>query len=148
MFGDDLYMFSQYPKWSDLTIMQTLYSYPEPLDEERRKWSKGYIILVAKDNNTGKKVLDIIDNPKYEFFMLKDEYKNKINYNLEYIEKPKVTPVVTEYRNLVKTIAEKTNNINFYHNNISSGNRRDNNKLHLVPSVLFSDMNIEDRYRF
>ena len=65
-----------------------------------------------------------------------------------YIEEDKVNKVVVPYRDVEKAIAELTGNTEFYYENIKSGQRAQNKKLHTHPRVFNSDSNIEEHYRF
>lgn len=142
-------MFSMYPEGSDLTILKCNYTFPRKI-ENTNKYTNGSITIVAKDNVSNKKIMKTINNPGYTYYTIKKSVMEdrRINHNLEYIEKDCVEPVTCAYKDLLKSIAEKTNNLEFYNANIQNGNRRENEKLHLCTGIMFSDMNIEDYYRF
>ena len=133
-----------YPSGSDLTIVNTAYHYPKKLDEG--KYSKDNLIIVFRDNTTGKKDHTVIERPEYEFFMANDDVL--IDHHLQTIEEDKVHKVVAPYSELEKTIAELTGNEEFYWNNIRVGNRSANKQLHYLKNVFASRFNIEDHYRF
>lgn len=135
-------MFDKYREGADLTIMNTIYNFPKKL--ENGKWDEGSIDLIAKDLKTGKKVLDHIVDPIYPFYFAKEP----VETNLLFIEKDKVDLIETQYRNLKHKIAELTDNLDFYFDNIKSKNSRANEILHLHPRVFWSDANISDKYRF
>lgn len=135
-------MFDRYREGSDLTIMNTIYHYPKKL--ENGKWDKGSIDIIAKDNKTGRKVLDHIEDPIYPFYFAKEP----IETNMLFIEKDKVDLIETPYRDLKKTIAELTDNTDFYFDNLKNKNARANEILHMHPRVFWSDASIEDKYRF
>lgn len=135
-------MFDNYKEGSDLTIMNTIYHYPKKLDNG--KWDNGSIDIIAKDNNTGKKILDHIEDPIYPFYYSKEP----IETNLLFIEKSKVEKIEVPYRDLKKKIAELTDNLDFYYDNIKNRNMRANNILHMHPQVFWSDVALEDKYRF
>src|SRR5574344_46707 len=125
--------------------MNTYYQYPIK-NEETGKYGDDYMIIVYKDNQTGKKFHEIISKPEYTFYMAKPGVQ--LDHNLLFIDKDKVEPITTLYTKLEKTIAEKTDNIEFFKQNIMEGNRADNRKLHTLPNVFASDMNVEDYYRW
>ena len=135
-------MFNKYPQGADITIMNTIYHYPKKLEDG--KWDQGSIDIIAKDNITGKKILDHIEDPIYPFYFA----KNPIETNLLFIEKEKVDLVETSYRDLKRKIAQLTDNEEFYFENIKNKNARANEILHLHPRVFWSDIAIEDKYRF
>ena len=78
-----------YPENSDITIMNTYYSFPEYSDGH--KVSDDKIFLVFKDNVTNEKKYKIIEKPDYTFYKIKDGEKIP-NYNQMFIEKEKVEP--------------------------------------------------------
>lgn len=135
-------MFDKYREGADLTIMNTIYHYPRKMEDG--KWSTGSIDIIAKDNVTGKKVLDHIEDPIYPFYFAKDN----IETNLLFIEKDKVDLVEAPYRDLKKKIAELTDNLDFYFDNLKNKNAKANDILHMHPRVFWSDTSIEDKYRF
>ena len=138
-------MLRKYPQGSDLTIMNTMYIYPKR-DDQTGKWDKGSMTIVYKDNLTGQKHTECIDNPDYEFYFLKEGLS--LDYNELFIEKEKVDKVTVPYNDILKEIAERTDNMAYYRENIKLGNRGANKRLHTHPKVFLSDNNIEDHYRF
>lgn len=137
-------MLKRYPKGSDITVIDVRYAFPEKKDND--KWTKGSLTIVAKDNVTGKKFIETIDNPDYEYYIAKEDVG--IDHNLFFIEQDKVDKVTVPYIDLEKDIAERTGNLEFFYDNIKNGNRSANKILHTHPRVFFSDTNIEDHYRF
>ena len=129
---------------ADISLINTAYHYPRK--NEDGKWSKDNIMIVYKDNITKKKNIEIIEEPDFEFYMANDDVY--IPHNIHFIEKEKVHKVTTKFSSLEKTIAELTGNQEFFYNNINSGNRRENRRLHTLPRVFCSDANIEDQYRW
>ena len=134
-----------YPEGSNLTLLNTFYQYP--IYEDGKKVSDDFIVLVYKDNDTGQKHHKVIFNPTYTYYIMNDDQEIP-NYNKLFIERDKVHPVEVKFRDLEKSIAENTGNIEYYRQNIYSGNKQENKKLHTLPQVFFSDTNIEDHYRF
>lgn len=137
-------LLKKYPEGSDLTIMNTFYSYPVYADG--KKVSDDFICLVYKDNTTGKSDYEIITKPEYTYYLAKKG--EKLDYNKLFIERDKVDPVTVKFSDLEKSIASNTGNEEFYKTNIANRNKRENMKLHMDPRVFFSDANIEDHYRF
>lgn len=138
-------MLKRYPEGSDLTIMNTMYAYPSK-DEGTGKWDKGSMTLVYKDNVTGQKYTEYIEDPDYEFYFLKQGLE--VEHNELFIEKEKVDKYSVPFNDLLRTIAEMTDNMDYYRENIKLGNRGANRRLHTHPKVFMSDNNIEDHYRF
>ena len=133
-----------YPEGSNITVMNTSYHYPRK--NEDGTWNKDFIDIVYKDADTGKKGCKTIYHPSYVFYKANDDVV--VPYNYLYIDKDKVHPVECEYRNLLKTIAEETDNLEFFYENAKAGNKRANRALHTNPRVFLSDVHIEDHYRF
>lgn len=136
-------LIKNYPEGSDITLLNTLYLYPKKVDD---KWNNGSMTLIYKDNKTGEKHQQFIDNPNYEFYSLKPEFK--LDHNELYYDKDKLDHHVVKYKDLLKEVADLTGNKEFYYNNINNGNRRENNKLHTHTDIFMSDQHIEDHYRY
>ena len=134
----------QYKDGSDLTLMNCYYQYGL-LDQETGKRTDDYLILVYKDNKTGKKHHEIIYKPEYTFFKTKDGIF--LDHNLLFIESDKVEPITCQFSQLEKTIANVTGNMDFYSRNIQEKNRSENRKLHTITDIFRSDLTIEDYYR-
>lgn len=137
-------LLSRYPEGSDISILDVQYTFPRK-NPETDKYDKDFIVVMGKDNRTGQKFHETIYEPKYRFYKAKPGVP--VTYNRFFIEKDKVEPVEAKYNQLTKTIAELTDNTEFYYENIKTGNRRANRQLHWVPSIFGSDSNIEDHYR-
>ena len=111
-----------YPKGSDITFLNSYYCYPEKIDD--KTWTKDSITIIYKDNKTGQKNHCTIENPDYEYYKVKDEYVK--DYNQLFIDKKCCDRIVVPYRDLEKSIAEQTNNLDFYNNNIRNRARSEN----------------------
>ena len=134
-----------YSKGANITIMNTI-NHPGHFDENN-KWIGSKLDLIYKDCDTGKKGVEQIDKPMYEYYLLNDnEYH--VDYPRDFIEKELVHPVVCEYSKLKYDIAEKTGNLEWYNKNKACGNSSANNAIHYHPDVFRSDMNLSDHYRF
>ena len=104
------------------------------------KYSNDNLILVYRDNLTGKKYHEIYENPEYEFYMANDDVY--IDHHLQTIELDKVHKVVTPYKDLELTIAKLTGNEDYYFENLRQGNRSANKELHHLKNVFASKFNI------
>lgn len=135
---------SRYPEGSDISILDVNYTYPQR-DPETGEYKKDFIVITGKDNINGTKFHETIYEPNYLFYKTKPDVP--VYHNKFFIEKDKVEPVQCKFTELTKTIAELTDNTEFFYDNIKSGNRRANRQLHWVPSIFSSDTNIEDHYR-
>ena len=103
-------------------------------------------IGIYKDLETGKKGHRYIMKPDFDYYKLKPEYTT--DHNLFIVEKEKVDKITCKYKDLLKSIAENTGNEEFFYENLRTGQFRNNQLLHELPNILFSDSNIEDRYKF
>lgn len=139
-----LNFFSDYPEGYDLSIVQT--NFIKARKTPNGSWKQPVLLMVARDNNTGKKIKTEIEDPDYEYFMANDGVPT--DYHHFMINKEYVHPVICKNSQLLKSIAENTDNIEFFNGNRFANRWSENEKLHAVNSVFFSDMNIEDHYRF
>ena len=135
---------TKYPKGSDITILNTIYERSKK-DENTGKWGKDNITIVYKDNISGKKGMSFIENPDYLYYKLKPNLD--ASYPRLYIGKDQVDECICSYSNIEKDIAQRTDNLDYYYENIKTGNYKANRQLHQIPSILGSDMNIQDHYR-
>ena len=134
-----------FPEGSDITIMNTYYQYP--VFNDGKKVCDDFIDIIYKDNQNGVKNHKIIWKPDYVYYLLNDD-EEVPDYNKLFIEKEKVHPVYTPFQDLEKSIAEQTNHKDFYYQNIKNHDKANNRKLHTDPRVFFSDVDIENHYRF
>ena len=118
----------EFPEGSDITIMNTYYSYP--IFEDGKKVSDDYIFIIYKDNKTGRKRHKIISKPNYTFYKLKDGVP-KTDYNLMFIEREKVEPVTVPYTNLERKLAEINGLEDVYKQNIINRNKAANKLFHI-----------------
>lgn len=141
-----------YPEGSDLTLLNTAYKprryiKDEAFPDRKASVEKDYLIILFKDNVKGVKRAHIIYEPLYTFYKLKDEYQEP-PHNLFFIEKEKVDTYTCKYADILKAIAEVTDNAQFFMDNVNSGQASKNQKLHTCTNIFMSDMNIENYYRF
>lgn len=140
------FLIGQYPKGYPLSLLNTIYHYPKK--DNNGQWQPGAIDLIIKDNNTGEKFLETIVNPMYEYYILKDGLAVP-NYSLEYAMYEDCKCVIVPFVNLQKDIAERLGCLNEFYDNIKNGNRMANKIMcNHNPSILLSDMDIEDNIRF
>ena len=133
---------------SDITILNTLYFRPKKIQESSGKisYTEDCMAIVYRNNTTGKKGVQYIEEPPYEYYMVMDAQYKK-SYPRAFIQKDQVVPVQTKYTSLEKDIANRTHNRDFYDANIRNNDRGNNKKLHKSPDVFNSDMSIDDFYR-
>ena len=138
-------MIKGYNPGADITILDTIYQYPQR-KEEGDGYEDDFISILYKDNVTGKKDHCIIHRPDYEYFELDPNIS--LDHNLFFIEKEKVHSRMVPFTDLLKDIAERSGNTEFFYNNIRAGNRKANEQLHTLYNIFNSDMEINDHYRF
>ena len=131
-----------YKPGSNITIMNTLSA---NFTDDKQKFHES-LILVYKDCDSGIKYKEELVDPDYTFYVADPKYRT--GHNRLFIEKDKVTPITVYHRDVEKEIAKITGNKQFFYDNVSSGNKKENQRLHAHPDVFRSDINIEDYYRF
>lgn len=138
-------LLAEYPEGYDLTLLNTHYQFP--VFKDGKKISDDFIVLVYRDNVKNITRYKVIFEPTYTYYKLKDT-EQSVDYSRLFIEREKVDPVNVKFKDLEKSIAENTGNEEFYKTNIMNRNKSENRKLHTDPDIFFSDINIEDHYRF
>lgn len=133
-----------YNDGDNITLLNTIYHRPQK--QENGKYGSDSIDIVFKDMDTMEKKVCNIKNPTYTYWMTNEGVP--VDYPRIFIDKKDVHPVECKYSEIKKDIAEKTNNLEFFYDNIRNGNYRENDKLFSIPSVFNADMNIEDYYRW
>lgn len=131
-----------YEKDANLTILNTIYHHPER-NPETGKYKKDHILLVYKNLGTGEKNHKFIFRPQYTFY----KTKFPVSHNLFFANEKDLDPITCPYTDVEKKIAEVTDNLEFFFDNIRAGNRRENKRLHTLNNILGSDIDIEDYYR-
>lgn len=102
--------------------------------------------LVYKDLDSGMKHVEEISDPDYEYYMIHPD--KRVDYNRLFVPKTDVDLITVPFGALEKDIALRLGMKDFYFDNIRTGNRGENRKLHIHPDIFNSDMNIEDHYKF
>ena len=151
------------PVGSDFTILNNYYIRSYKVSKEdpetgelKDTWTKDYMVIVYKNNQTGQKHHHIICEPEYMYYLANPDKKwphifNE-NDNTPYPEyfttKDSVHPVVTKYKNLEKDIFEKLDLKEEYKFLKTNGDWKGIRDIHKDPRVFMSDVAIEDHYRF
>lgn len=137
-------MIPGYNEGANITLLDTFY-HKARKDPETGKYIDDVLSIIYEDMDTGKKGFVDIKNPEYTFYKINDsEY---LDYNRIFIEKELCEPITVPYRDVLKTIAKLTDNMDYFYNNKNSGNYAENNRLHTMMNIMNSDMDIEDHYR-
>lgn len=126
----------------NITLMNTMFRRGQGPDGKFHE----FLTIVYKDYDTGLKYAEEIIDPDYEYYIINPN--KRTDYNRLFVSADDCTKVVVPYRELERSIAEYANLKEYFYDNISTGNKGENRKLHLHPDVFNSDMNIEDHYRF
>ena len=131
------------PLGSDITLINTWYEGVRK--GEDGKWTDGSMTVVYKDNQTGKKYHQYTNNPKCRFYIAKPE--EYIETNELFYPESKLDKIICPYKDQLKKIAELTGNLDFYYNNLKSGNSAANKELYTNVRIFDADYNIEDHWR-
>lgn len=133
---------------ANISLLNVIYH--KPIKVETKNGGTTYtddsIDIIFKDLDTGEKKFHNIVAPDYTFYMTNEGIP--VDYPLLFIDKNNVHPITCEYRKRTKTIAEATNNLDFFYDNNRNGNYKANDALYSIPSIFNADMNIEDYYRW
>ena len=130
-------MIKGYSKGSNLTILDTIYAQYD---------NKDIMTVIYRDNDTGRKHHQDIIEPTYTYFMANDN--EILDYHHLFIEKDRVHPVTCKYKDLLKSIAKETGNLEYFYENIKTRNFGANKRLLTLNEVFLADMDINDYYRF
>lgn len=126
-----------YKPGSNLTVMNVYYQYPKKINN---KWIDDLATIVYKDNDTGEKHYQEIPAPLYTYYIAKKEVQ--IPHNMPFINKNLVEPITCKYRDIKKSIAENTGNLELFNSNLRENNSRMNQLFFKHPRVFQADMNI------
>lgn len=132
-----------YDPGANLTILGTFYRKSEKRPDG--KWSKDFMFISFKDNDTGEKKIEIIEEPEYTFYVAKPGIE--INTNLAFIDKNLVEPVTCKYNKLTEAMAIAVGELDLYKNNIRSGNFKMNKIFYTHPRLFGCDIPIENFVR-
>lgn len=128
---------------SNISILNIFHRYPEKQPDG--KWSKHLLIVVYKNLDTGELCKYEYEDPDYEYYMVKDDVATVGDHDL-YSNLSDCDKFIVPYSKLDKDIAERTNTLAQFKANISNGNRKANNYVHLLPKVRLSDLKLESNY--
>ena len=132
-----------YKEGSNISVLKA--EYHRPYRDENGKRTDDFIVITYKDNDRNTKGHKIIKNPAYQYYIAKDGYVP--SYNMLYIPKEHTKMIECKYTDLLKSIAENTNNLDFFYENMRAGNFAGNKALFNQTKIFMSDVNIEDHYR-
>lgn len=137
-----------YKPGDNITVLNTIYIRPRKVnnDEDLNKYTPDVLYVIYKDLNTGEKKLEAIENPAYTYYIANG--LKPVTYNMVHIDKKYVKPITCKYRDLKLSIAKETNNVDWFYDNIKSGNYTNNERLFTIPSIFQADVDIEDYYRY
>lgn len=138
-------MIKGYDKDANISLINVMYHKPKK-NQETGKYDTGSLDIMYKDMNTNDIKHQHIKDPSFIYYMVNDDIQD-VTYNRLFIEKEKTYPVMCKYRELKKDMAKRTDNLEFFYDNIRSGNYRENDRLFTIPRIFSADINIEDFYR-
>jgi DNA polymerase elongation subunit (family B) len=123
-----------------LQLIKTV-SFKQENDEGNKE---DVLVKVLKNEDTGEKFLETIENPTITYYITKDEYES--DTPVSYIEVDKVRPVTTSSSNIVKSVAYETGQEEFFWDSIRDKKFKQLGAVQLDPNVHGSDVNLEDYY--
>lgn len=126
----------------DITILNTYYR--RYRDSEGK--SRDVLCILFKDNTTGMKYKEEIENPDFTYYIAKPD--KRVKYNRLFINKDDAVERVCPKNDLDKNVAKDLGLSNWYYDCIKSGDRERARLIHSHPDLFGTDMNIEDLYRF
>ena len=133
-----------YQDGANISLLNVIYH--KPVKNENGKYGKDSLDIVFKDMDTMEKKVQHIESPSYTYWITNEGVP--VDYWKMFIEKDKVHPIECKYSEVKKSIAENTDNLEFFYDNIRNGNYRENDRLFAIPSIFNADMHIEDYYRW
>lgn len=132
---------SNYPPGSNLTLLNVIYKFKSK-NEKTNKWDPDYAMLLYKDNNTGEKKYEVIQEPEYTWYLLKPEFQASNNEHSRDLKD--LIPITCKYNELTKSIAESTGNKDLFYDNLKSGNPQLNKMFFAHPRVFGADRPIRN----
>ena len=124
-----------YPDGSDLTVIDVIY-HGRTKDEDTGKWSRDFLIIIYKDNQTGEKKSCIINEPEFRYYILKDEYIKP--YHQFFVPRDQLIEVEVKYHDLKKDICKRLN---------LPDEMKFSNEIHADVRLFESDIRIDSFYR-
>ena len=128
---------------SSITIINTIVD--RYRDDNDGKY-KERLTLVYKDTKTGLKYKEEIQDPLYEYYTIRPEYRRGTPVMYEQINHCEMHRV--KRLGLERDIAKNLGLKKWYEDKIRENDRKAIRDIHKHPAVLLSDNNIEDHYRF
>lgn len=93
-------------RWDNIPIIPMYFRYHRANFDEK---FSGAIDIVFKEVSTGIKYVETIDDPVYEVYIVKDEYKSKYTFMHDYIPKAHTYPVKVHYSRRNFELAKELN---------------------------------------
>lgn len=126
----------------DITVMQTLIK--RFMDEDNH--FREVLQLIYKDNKTGIKFKEEYEDPQYEYYVIKPEYR--VPYNRTFVPIENCVRHQCKRTRLERDIYNALGMRDVYEQRLREGDRKAIRSIHRDPDVFLSDNNIEDHYRF
>lgn len=111
-----------------------------------RKGDNDKIVLVYKDQDTGKKYHNVIDSPEIKYYLTKKEFRD--GKQVSQIREEKVKTKNVKYKDLFKKMSKQAGQEGkaLYQECLDNEKYYSLNKLHLYPQFHQTDVNISDHY--
>ena len=133
-----------YEEGSNISLLNVIYNYPKKLESGKYEKTDN-ASFIFYDFEKDEVRLEEIENVPYEFCVTKEGINP--THTQFFMSRDDVKEVCCPYRQLNKKVAELTDQMDTFRENIQNGNARANSKLHYDPRVLSSDVHIEDKLK-
>jgi len=135
-----------YPIGSDITILDCTYRYGKKDIETGRLITPDSMLIIFKDNKTGEKKFQLIENPEFAYYFRDDKKYGDTGYN-QFFESEKYLKLIQcKYKSLNKSLAKTLG----YTKEWFRENKLDKDKMNQLVCdrrVFGSDIDINDFYR-
>ena len=134
-----------YPPGSNLTVMNVIYRPPFKIEDDKKKKTIDFAMIVYKDNDTGEKKVEIMPEPEYTWYLAKPNVE--LGPHTHFLELDKVDPITCKYHDLTKSIAYEVGESKLYYDNIKNNVASNNRYFFMHPRVFSADLPMNNYIR-
>ena len=133
-----------YPPGSDLTILNAIYRAPMKIENSNKR-TVDSLLIVYKDNRTGVKKYEVINEPEYTWYLAKKDVP--LGPHTHFLERDQVIPITCKYKDIIPCIAQNVGLMDLYKTNIQNGQYSSNKLFFLHPRVFSADLPMKNYVR-